>query len=130
MGIEGATTMEINLSKGIQLPTLPGAKGADFPVIQKPQSTPQTKPQTSGSYESVEVVEDIRFQQVKAAAESYFKDVFAVSDMRFTIYKDTSGQYITRYTSLRDGKVTYIPEPALLQSQRARRQDALISLKV
>ena len=122
--------MEINLSKGISLPTLPGAKGADFPVIQKPVEQPQTKPQTSGSYDVTETVDDIRYQQVKAAAESYFKDVYAVSDMRFTIYKDSSGQYITRYTSLRDGKVTYIPEPALLQSQRARGQDALISLRV
>jgi hypothetical protein len=39
-----------------------------------------------------------------------------VSDQKFTIYKDAAGQYITRFTSLRDGSVTYIPEPELFRS--------------
>ncbi len=43
-------------------------------------------------------------------------NIYVVSDQRFTIFKDATGQYITRFTSLRDGKVTYIPEPQLLKS--------------
>ncbi len=122
--------MEINLSKGIQLPTLPGAKGADFPVIQKQVQQSQSGPRTSGGDVKVEAIDERRYEQVVKAAQSYFKDTYAVSDMRFSIYKDVSGQYITRYTSLRDGKVTYIPEPALLQSSRSRgaSNDSLISL--
>jgi hypothetical protein len=44
-----------------------------------------------------------------------FKDVFVVGDSRFTIFKDVSGQFITRFTSLRDGTVTYVPEPDILR---------------
>lgn len=124
--------MEINLSSGIQLPTLPGAKGVDFPVIKQPVQQTQSETQKPGSEIKPEVVEQKRYEQVKQAAESYFKDVYAVSDQRFTIYKDSTGQYITRYTSLRDGKVTYIPEPSLLQYQRARSRaaESLIALDV
>ena len=46
---------------------------------------------------------------VKAA--SSFKDVFAVSDTTFTIFKDSTGQFVTRFTSLKDGAITYLPEP-------------------
>lgn len=124
--------MEINLSSGIQLPTLPGAKGADFPVVKQAIEQTQSETQKPGSEIKPEVVEQKRYEQVKRAAESYFKDVYAVSDQRFTIYKDSTGQYITRYTSLRDGKVTYIPEPSLLQYQRARSRaaESLIALDV
>jgi hypothetical protein len=44
-----------------------------------------------------------------------FKDVYAVRDNSFTIFKDSSGQYITRFTSLRDGSVKYVPEPEILK---------------
>ena len=68
---------------------------------------------------------DKRLEALQKAAESYFKNVYAVSDQEFTIYKDASGQYITRYTSLRDGKVTYVPEQnlaAYMDSQQMDRQ--------
>lgn len=125
--------MEINLSKGIQMPTLPGAKGADFPVKKLQQEAkPQSNPAAPGSDFPADTVEQKRYEQVARAAQSLFKDVYAVSDTRFTIFKDSTGQYITRYTSLRDGKVTYIPEPSLLQqmerSQAAR--EALVELRV
>ncbi len=44
-------------------------------------------------------------------AASAFKDVYAVSDTTFTIFKDSSGQFVTRFKSLKDGAITYIPEP-------------------
>jgi hypothetical protein len=43
-----------------------------------------------------------------------FRQYFAVSDRTFTIYKDINGQMITRFTSLRDVSVTYVPEPDIL----------------
>lgn len=42
-------------------------------------------------------------------------NVYVISDQKFTIFKDMTGQYITRFTSLRDGRVTYIPEPTLFK---------------
>lgn len=123
--------MEINLSKGIQMPTLPGAKGVDFSVKKLPTTT-QSGPAAPDIEIPVDAVQQKRYEQVARAAEQYFKNVYAVSDTRFTIYKDSTGQYITRYTSLRDGKVTYIPEPAMLQymerAQAAR--ESLVQLSV
>ena len=120
--------MEINLSKGIQVPTLPGAKGADFPVKKVPQGQAPQKP-AAPDEGFPNAVDQKRYERVAKAAQ-VFKDVYAVSDLRFSIYKDTSGQYITRYTSLRDGRVTYIPEPALLQKlERSQAsQESLVEL--
>ena len=41
-----------------------------------------------------------------------FEHTYAVSDKKFAIYKDASGQLITRYVSLRDGSITYSPAPS------------------
>jgi hypothetical protein len=59
-------------------------------------------------------IEQQRMQAVQHAAQNV-ANVFVVSDRTFTIFKDVSGQYVTRFTSLRDGKVTYIPEPNLFK---------------
>jgi type II secretory pathway pseudopilin PulG len=60
--------------------------------------------------------EQRRFEAVQKAAQQ-IANPYVVGDQRFTIYKDATGQYITRFTSLIDGKVTYIPEPQLLKGQ-------------
>lgn len=54
---------------------------------------------------------------IRQAAIS-FKDVYALSDHSFTIFKDSEGKYITRYVSLRDGAITYVPEPTLVKQMR------------
>ena len=59
--------------------------------------------------------ENQRLQNIKEAIKIVFKDSYAVSDTSFSIFKDNNGQYITRVTSLRDGSVTYMPEPELLR---------------
>ena len=64
--------------------------------------------------------EEDRMKNMEQAARAVVTDIYAVSDSKFTIFKDASGQYITRITSLRDGRVTYIPEPELLQYMRHR----------
>lgn len=58
--------------------------------------------------------EDRRFSRVVETARRFASDFFAISDTRFTIFKDGSGQYITRFTNLRDGSVTFYPEPDMM----------------
>ena len=125
--------MEINLQGGIKLPqSLPGARSADIPVAKSTQDS-DVKPARVPGQDKAEPVntEMKREAAVYRAAESFFKDVYAVSDTRFTIFKDTSGQYITRYTSLRDGKVTYIPEPDMLAylDRRMQAREAMIEIQ-
>lgn len=59
-----------------------------------------------------QVAEQKREQAVQVLSQQV-ADVFVLGDTSFTIFKDSTGKYITRFTSLRDGKVTYIPEPSL-----------------
>ena len=93
------------------------------PVVSVPVSAPVAqKPEASfvqigaGNSESFDpqVSEQQRFQTVQRVSQQ-ITDIFVVSDRTFTIFKDVSGQYVTRFTSLRDGKVTYIPEPNLFR---------------
>ena len=115
--------MDIKAQGGVSLPpTLPSAgKGAD-PVIRKPSSDAGSIPiagsgATGGG-------DDQRLQRVQRAA-AMMKNTYAVSDTTFSIYKDQTGQYITRFLDLRSGKVTYIPEPdvlAFMEKKRAERQ--------
>lgn len=73
-----------------------GGNAAEIPVIN-PQS-----------------VEEKRFEAVQRLSQN-IANSYVVSDKTFSIFKDSTGQYITRFTSLRDGKVTYIPEPSLFK---------------
>lgn len=71
-----------------------------------------------------------RYEQVKSASAHYFKDFYAVSDATFTIFKDANGQYVTRFTNLRDGSVKYVPEPdiARYMEARSRAREALLDM--
>lgn len=111
--------MTINLQAGGFSPQiLPGARSTDIQVAQKQiESSPEFLPAPGANNgEAVFTPEQARYGQVKQAAQQIAGELFPVSDRSFTIYKDTSGQYITRYVSLLDGKVTYIPEQRLLQA--------------
>lgn len=122
--------MEINLTGGIRVPqTLPAARsgGTEIPTVKSSQTVESSLPNPAADKADVATAEQRRFEQVKRAAESFFKDVYAVNDQTFTIYKDSTGQYITRFTSLRDGRVTYIPEPQLLQ--RSQGGQSLIEIQ-
>lgn len=112
--------MTINLQTGAYTPppSLPGARSADIQVVQKQQDYPtEVAVPAIGAQVSDAAVsaEEKRYDQVLAASQSLVRDAYPLSDKSFAIYKDSSGQYITRYTSLRDGRVTYIPEQRLLQ---------------
>lgn len=94
----------------VALQTVPQPKARQAPVLPKPaQSAPQTLQVDFDAKEA----EQRRFEAVQKAARSVAND-YVVSDTRFTIYKGADGQYITRFTSLISGQVTYIPEPDLL----------------
>lgn len=96
------------------------------PAQQVELPTPGLRPASAGStgakapqpaapapeLPDLDVADQQREANVRRAAER--ANLYAVSDRRFTIFKDSTGQYITRFTSLRDGKVTYIPEPELM----------------
>lgn len=112
--------MSINSIGSNTLPqSLPTVRNTtETPVERTSQNVESSLPVLNqADSESAEVR---RFEQVRRAAESFFEDVYAVNDYTFSIYKDASGQYITRFTSLRDGRVTYIPEPQILQQQSRR----------
>lgn len=68
----------------------------------------------------IKLSDEKRFETIKRAAQHFFKDVYVVSDTTFSIFKDGTGQYVTRFTNLRDGSVTYIPEPDILMYMESR----------
>ncbi|MFN7612434.1 MAG: hypothetical protein ACK5VT_07920 [Alphaproteobacteria bacterium] len=114
-------------------------RGVSPSVITRPEAQPQAKlkvnPVSQVSQpqpvEKTENVEAVRVKELARAASQYQADPYVVSDRTFTIFKDASGQYIVRYRSLRDGKITYVPEPAIMpyQIQNAGR-GSLIEIKV
>jgi len=79
--------------------------------------------------------EDARLQAVKRASQHMAANSFAVSDVRFTIYKDQVGGaesefvFITRFTSLRDGKVTVVPEQGV-HSSAGQNQGTLVDGRI
>src|SRR5262245_12457597 len=84
------------------------------PVLPKPEA-PVLPIAGSGTQAfDHQAAEQKRYEAVRRVSQQV-ADIYVVSDKTFTIFKDVSGQYITRFTSLRDGKVTYIPEPNLFR---------------
>lgn len=70
----------------------------------------------SNNKPTVPTASQAREDVVRQAAESVrARTFYPISDTRFTIYKDDTGQYITRFTNLESGSVTTIPEPQLLE---------------
>jgi len=59
------------------------------------------------------------YEKVRMASEAA-KTLFVVSDVRFTIFKDVAGDYVTRFTSLRDGSVKYFPQKSLFEMMQIR----------
>lgn len=112
---------------GIQ--TLPSAKGRQAPILPKPSSDSAPIIETKGTEFDAGLAEHKRYEAVRKAAGGV-ANVYVVSDRRFTIFKDSTGQYITRFTSLRDGKVTYIPEPDLIKMSGSSGATQTLSIDV
>ncbi len=82
--------------------------------VALPQETTTPVPLTDSvqsASDQVSKAEQQRFQAMQQASQTA---VMPLGDRRFTIFKDSNGQYITRYTSLKDGRITYVPEPEFL----------------
>lgn len=129
--------MTINLQTGSNIASqvLPGARSADIQVVQKQiESSPEFILPTPGTTaeDTISTADQRRFDRVNQAAAALAGfDPYPISDKIFTIYKDASGQYVTRYTSLRDGRVTYIPEQRLLvafEQNQAQLREAVLTL--
>ncbi len=79
---------------------------------------PQAKP-TTPPVPQAAVTDSVTPQAQKPDGDDYqaaleqiassFRNDYAVSDKQFSIFKDATGKYITRYVSLRDGSITYVP---------------------
>lgn len=84
---------------------------AEVPVIKQEVKAPVP--------EAIKTPKVSRYEAVKLAAEA-LKNTYAVSDVRFTIFKDVAGDYVTRFTSLRDGSVKYYPQKSLFEMAKIR----------
>ncbi len=84
--------------------------------IQKPQ-----QPAIAAVSGASSISNDVQAQYETAIRQAVlsFKNTYAVSDKELTIFKDVTGQYITRYISLRDGSVTYVPAPVFMRDIQA-----------
>ncbi|MBM3617234.1 MAG: hypothetical protein FJX23_01665 [Alphaproteobacteria bacterium] len=133
--------MDINLvqtgapSIGSAVPeaVLPSAgKGATFQTPQIRQPAQQQAPKQEQAQFNQQASEAVREQNLQQAAQMMVSDIYAVADMKFSIYKDLSGQFVTRFTSLRDGAVTYFPEQdmSVYMESRGARRKALLKLDV
>lgn len=123
--------MEITMQGGARPQTLPGARSADFPVVKQQETNAGTTARVPDVEVDTNAADEKRLARLQQAAKSFFKDVYAVSDTTFSIFKDQTGQYITRFTNLRDGRVTYIPEPQMAQYMErvARAREALVEIQ-
>jgi hypothetical protein len=81
------------------------------------RSNVESKPVKIAAVDKVDIgqIDSKRSEAMLQAMRQSFRSEFAVSDSSFTIYKDSLGRYITRVTSLKDGSVSYYPEPEMLR---------------
>ena len=99
-------------------------------VKREPNAAPPPPPTLTEPVRESVAAEKLRVEDLTRAAQNYQVDPYVVSDRSFTIYKDTTGQYVVRYRSLRDGKITYVPEPAILPYQiQSSGRGSLIEIK-
>lgn len=103
------------------------ALGAIKPAIRMPQPAQPVLPAPSqapaidvlGNSDagfSAQGAEDLRMEKLRQAAHNAPQPL---GNQAFTMFKDATGQVITRFRDINSGKVTYIPEPNLLRLAQA-----------
>lgn len=121
--------METSISSNVPVVSFKSHGGALIPgraaAIETTVPLPRRQASTAEIDYSVNNADARREQAIRQAANT-----FVLSDQRFTIYKDLSGQFVTRFTSLRDGRVTYIPEPDVLSWLNQGGGNSALSLEV
>ncbi|MFO0388219.1 MAG: hypothetical protein ACK502_00665 [Alphaproteobacteria bacterium] len=114
--------------KPVTIQSLPTQAGKSTPVLPKSSAPVLQAPKEASAPEfDAKVAEQKRYEAVQQMART--ANTYVVSDRTFTIFKDSSGQYITRFTSLRDGRVTYIPEPDLAKMSGSGSGLSTVSIK-
>ena len=110
--------MELGAANNYQSLAVHGGRGGEINTPSSNKSEVDSAPVRVAAVENVELraTEQERFESIRQAIKAAFSDTYAVSDQSFSIFKDSTGQYVTRLTSLRDGSVSYIPEPNLLRN--------------
>ncbi len=107
-------------AKGGQAAAVPSAKVSDIPLPVSLHKAAEP---------SADALEAKRYETVVKASRA-LTNRYVVSDKTFTIFKDATGQYVTRFTNLRDGKVTYIPEPHLVRQLEQSSREAVQALAI
>ena len=99
------------------LGTFGGGQQAAKPQVKPPAN--YVAPAKPAPVKVPESADKARYEAVRQATEAV-KNLFAVSDFRFAIFKDIAGDYVTRFTSLRDGTVKYFPQKSLFEMAQIR----------
>ncbi len=107
----------MEIGKTVPMPQLnPAATRGSETSLPQPRSHVTSEPVKVAATEEVDLTaSDQRRMESLQRAMSQAKNSFPVRDTTFTIFKDASGQFVTRFTSLRDGSISYYPEPELLR---------------
>lgn len=98
------------------VPMMPRSQGTPIPV--KTQGGDATilssgKVRGSGDDVAIKIASAEQAHQQTLQRTTAIANPYVVGDQSVTFYKDATGQYVTRFKSLRDGTVTYIPKPTL-----------------
>jgi hypothetical protein len=100
------------------------------PLVSPPSVDAKLQAQLQASTDS-SVAQSANLQE-QAVQQALTAFNYPLGNKEFSIFKDVTGQYITRYVSLQDGSVTYVPAPTLVkQTQLANvTQNPLVALDV
>jgi hypothetical protein len=101
------------------VPTLPASPAPVASASAQPDTAQLVNTanvaQPQASY-NAQAAEQTRYQANQQMAQHVqIANPYVVGDQEFSLFKDATGQYITRYVNLKSGKVTYIPEPTLFK---------------
>lgn len=102
-----------NIQVGISIPQ------PAQPVLPAPSQAPALPVIGSGSGGGsfdAQTVDTQRLEHLRQAAQNAPQPL---GSQAFTMFKDATGQVITRFRDINSGRVTYIPEPNLLRLANA-----------
>lgn len=92
------------------------ASAKDHTVLPKSQTVQAPAHADKANQDQYNVSSDEgRRAKVEMAARDFIANAYVVSDHSVTIFKDSTGQFITRLRNLKDGRVSYYPEPDMLR---------------
>lgn len=101
---------------GSRQTALPASTVGGNATVELPLPAPVPQPQQYVEVPTAQLDEQ-RMEALKQAVAAVLpRFFFPVTDVRFTMFKDPSGQIVTKFTSLVTGEVSQIPEPELLKS--------------